>query len=65
MVIAAAAHFLNLLFMAAVERGEFSLPAQRFRMVCVAALPFCQDLPDRVQLAMLPEQMLPAQDARR
>jgi hypothetical protein len=65
MAVAAPPHFLNLPFMTPEERGQLSFPPQGLGMMRVAALPLRQHLPDRVQLAMLAQEVLAAELPRR
>ena len=58
---AATGHFGNLGVVAGIERGEAAAPAQCLGMVRVALLPLRQDRPDRVELAVLAQQMPIAQ----
>jgi hypothetical protein len=54
-------HLGDLCVVAGVERGETAAPAQCLGVVNVAFLAFCQDRPDRVELAVLAQQMPVAQ----
>src|SRR5690606_25355718 len=47
-----------------VEGGETSFPAARFRMAAVAGSVEGEDVPERVQLAVLAEEVAPAEERR-
>lgn len=66
MFVAAASHFLHQRLVAVVERFEPADPALGLRMLRIAALAFVlgENIPKAMQLAMLTEQMLPAQGFR-
>ena len=62
--VAATSHFDDFCGMAPVKRPQLPLPTQRLGMAAIAALPLCDDGPDRVQLAVLTQKMRPAQPPR-
>ena len=60
----AASHFRDQCGVTRVQCGQFALPAPGFRVVAVPAFPECENVPEPMQLAMLTEQMLPAENTR-
>jgi hypothetical protein len=65
MLIAANRHFLNQRGMPAIECFEFTAPTQGLRMTRITFLVVYQHRPDRMELPVLAEQMIPAQPLRR
>jgi hypothetical protein len=63
--VASVRHLLGQRLVPLIERGELASPAARFRVMAVSLSVLGEDAPEPVELAMLPEQMLPAQQRRR
>ena len=64
MDVAAACHFLDQCVVTCVQCGQFTLPPSGFWVSAVPAFPECENIPEPVQLAMLSEQVLPAENTR-
>ena len=67
MPVPALLHLPNYRFVALVERGRFPYPAQGLGMLSIPAHPAVlgKDIPETMEFAMLAQQMLPAELARR
>lgn len=65
MLIAALRHFRYERVMSSIERAQFAAPADGFGMVRVPLFLFRDHDPDRMQFAVLAQQMLATQVARR
>jgi hypothetical protein len=64
-LVASALHLLDQRLVTSIEGSQLPSPAQRFRVVGIAGLALGEDGPDRVELAVLPEQVVAAQHVRR
>ncbi len=66
MLVPASRHFLYQRFVSIIERLKPADPALGLRMLRIAALAFVlgENIPKAVELAVLAEQMLPAQSTR-
>jgi len=65
MLISTNGHFLDQRVMPAIECLELAAPTQGLRMTRIAFFAVYQHRPDRVELPVLAEQMIPAQPLRR
>lgn len=65
MPIASHGHLTHERFMPAIESSQLALPAQCLRMSGIAFLAIHQHGPNRMQLPMLAEQMIPTESLRR
>src|SRR5262245_8257982 len=61
MSIPTSVHFNNKRFMPSIQGLQLSLPSQRLWMMRITLLAIHDHRPDRMQLPMLPQQMIPAQ----
>ena len=61
MPVASARHFLRQRLVPLIERGEFAAPTACFRVTAITLAVLSKNAPEPVELAMLTEQMLPAQ----
>jgi hypothetical protein len=64
MLVPANGHLPDKRGMPAIQRFQLALPAQRFRMTRIAFFAVDQHRPNRMQLPVLAEQMVPAQSLR-
>ena len=63
--VAPARHLLSQRLVSLVEGCEFALPTACFRVLAVSPAIFGKNAPEPMELAMLTEQVLPAQKRRR
>ncbi len=65
MVISSATHFFNEQFVAVVKRSELTAPTHGFRVASISLFILGENDPERMQLTMFSQQMLPAEHRRR
>ena len=58
--VAPACHLLRQCFVPRVEGRELAAPTARFRVLSVSLAIFAENAPESMELAMFPEQVLPA-----
>ena len=65
MIISPATQFLDEQFVPVVKRSELAAPTQGFRVAGISLFILGENDPERMQLAMFSQEMLPAEHRRR